>query len=314
MRYRTMIVIILFFYISLLVHYSTFEPLWKIALGIPILLLAHLAATSWNDWADYKIDQINLIGHADRPLAANIINREYLFRFAVVTNILTFIFASFLGLSVLLAVLIIQIINIQYSLPPLKLSHRQWVPAFYLPIGYMGISMVMGWQLGSTSFQWPIAAALYFLFVARISLKDLRDRKGDLAVGKKTLILSYGKKLVCSICAVALVIGGVLLISSTYLVEAKIALVYLVFLSLLVIYLLYRQHQYLRELLMVGLGARIGNGILLTYTASLLIGNLPYRSSVIAVFFVAIASLYTYLLLHHILHPEHFRFGRQQVR
>ena len=50
------------------------------------------------------------------------------------------------------------------------------------------------------------------LFVARIVLKDFRDREGDALYGKPTLLLRFGKDATCAVSLAALLAGNCLLL------------------------------------------------------------------------------------------------------
>jgi 4-hydroxybenzoate polyprenyltransferase len=107
--------------------------------------------------------------------------------------------------------------NTVYSLRPVQISHRAVITPFYLAFCYVLVSYLAGYAvtLGTDQeFNWLYFVAFYFLFLARISLKDFRDRKGDAQAKKPTLILKYGKKIniVCLLSSTSLLVGGMCLL------------------------------------------------------------------------------------------------------
>lgn len=313
MRYRTMIAVLLFFAVSLLLHHADFSHILpSIILTIFSLIFIHIAGTAWNDWADYQIDQVNLYDHKDRPLVAGTISRTRLIQVAILISCLALISTFVINTTMGIITLILLIANSQYSLRPLHLAYRQWIVPFYLPIGYISAPLAFGFLLGTdSSFHLLPCLGLYALFVARVSLKDFRDRKGDKKFHKPTLILSYGKRVVCSLCASMTCVGSVLLIISTGLHVFSIAAALFCATTLWIIYRLYRESRPLHELLLIGLGARLGNGLVITYLAYLLTLDQPVFTQ--SVLLTALLCIYGRVVYEHITHPDTFHFGKRAV-
>jgi 4-hydroxybenzoate polyprenyltransferase len=59
-----------------------------------------------------------------------------------------------------------------------------------------------------------VTGGLIALFLARINLKDFRDRDGDALYGKPTLLLRFGKQTTCLVSLVALLVGNLLLLAA----------------------------------------------------------------------------------------------------
>jgi 4-hydroxybenzoate polyprenyltransferase len=110
---------------------------------------------------------------------------------------------------------------------------------------------------------WWLLGALYCLFVARINLKDFRDRAGDAAYGKPTFLLRFGKPATCLLSAVGLLVGDILLGvalgggAAYWLLQGFVAAIGAM------LWLLYRAADHPREQLAIGLGAKLGNALLL---------------------------------------------------
>jgi 4-hydroxybenzoate polyprenyltransferase len=105
-------------------------------------------------------------------------------------------------------------------------------------------------------------AALVFLFLARIVLKDFRDRAGDELHGRPTLLLRFGKHVTCAVSLACLAAGSAL---------APVALgepVLIPFVAAFAAAIAWMLHRLLlapagrEEQVAIGLGARMGNGLL----------------------------------------------------
>jgi 4-hydroxybenzoate polyprenyltransferase len=105
-----------------------------------------------------------------------------------------------------------------------------------------------------------LVAALLWLFLARIVLKDFRDRAGDLEYRRPTLLLRFGKRATCGVSAACLAAGATLLAVAIPpllpFVAAFAAAIGWMLLRLL------RAPEGREEQVAIGLGARMGNGLL----------------------------------------------------
>ena len=92
-------------------------------------------------------------------------------------------------------------IGIAYSLRPVRLSYRTYLAPLALAVAYVAVPYLLGAVAtgrGLTPATPSLVGALYVLFVARIVLKDFRDREGDALYGKPTLLLRFGKDATCA--------------------------------------------------------------------------------------------------------------------
>ena len=130
-----------------------------------------------------------------------------------------------------------------------------------------GLGAIAAGRALATTDGW-LAAALVFLFLARIVLKDYRDRAGDAAYGKPTLLLRFGSTATCVVSFAALVLGAVLLpiaLRPTLLVGT--ALLSLLVGAAVLLWRLRVATDDRAEQVAIGLGARLGNGVLLVALA-----------------------------------------------
>jgi 4-hydroxybenzoate polyprenyltransferase len=165
------------------------------------------------------------------------------------------------------------VVSHAYSAGPLRLSYRIASAPALLGVAYV----VVPYSLGIVAAGGPLAhllarrsLALYLLFVARIVLKDFRDRRGDARYGKPTLLLRFGKTPTCGVSLVALLAADAVLAVSFAAPFAFIAQPFVAAIALMLVRL-GRADDPREEQVAIGIGARIGNGLLLGALAWLLL-------------------------------------------
>ena len=140
--------------------------------------------------------------------------------------------------------------------------------------------------------------ALFFLFAARIVLKDFRDREGDARYGKPTLLLRFGKSFTCGASLCALIAGDGVLVASLDPVLALFAQPFVLSVAWM-LWRLWRADDPHGEQVSIGIGARMGNGLLLCILAWFVTesqGASPTQTASLtgalsALFFLSFASL-----------------------
>jgi 4-hydroxybenzoate polyprenyltransferase len=206
------------------------------------------------------------------------------------------------------------VIGVVYSLPPLKLSYRTFQAPLTLAAAYVGIPYWAGVVVGGGSLQisdLPPMAALYLLFAGRIVLKDFRDRVGDAAYGKPTFLLLYGKRATCLVSAGAICAGDALLVAAlaergwwvAALLQPYVASI------MLMLYRLYRVDGRRDEQLAIGVGARMGTGLLATLLGILILANHGADWITQLAFGLALMAFYTLSFIDFLRHPERAVIG-----
>jgi len=254
-------------------------PAFSVDLLWAALALAgsYIAATSVNDIADVDVDRINHPGDRARPLVTGEARERDLWRLHVLACAFALLAAAPLGSAAVGVVSGSLFVGIAYSLPPLRVSYRTWLAPLLLSVAYVPVPFALGVlasgrqpRLGDA---W-LAAALSALFLARIVLKDYRDRAGDARYGKPTLLLRFGSTATCSVSLAALLVANVLLVVA---VRPPLTLVLpLEALLVAVAVLLARLHRARdarEEQVAIGLGARLGNGLLICLLAWFVLGG-----------------------------------------
>jgi 4-hydroxybenzoate polyprenyltransferase len=313
LRYRVAVMIILFMLLGAAWHRGLTIIDWSVLLMILALASSYVSATSVNDIADKEIDEINHPGDRGRPLVTGAAKTSDLWMIFGASSILAVALplaigptaAGIMGLSIAIGVL--------YSLPPVKLSYRTFLAPLTLSVAYVGIPYWVGVVVAGGRlqiFDLPLMAALYLLFAGRIVLKDFRDREGDAAYGKPTFLLRYGKRATCLASAVAICAGDVLLVAAlaerwwvAALLQPYVASV------MLMLYRLFRVSSRKDEQLSIGVGARMGNGLLATLLGILILANHGADRITQVTFSLALIALYMLNFVDFLRHPDQASIG-----
>jgi 4-hydroxybenzoate polyprenyltransferase len=189
---------------------------------------------TFNDVHDIEIDRIN---KKDKPLVTGVFSVGFARLIAGYFFIITLIF----GLAtkdivyVVFSVLLLSL-GFVYSYPPLSFSKKTLLTLPTMLAGYVLIPFYMGVYSASGLFpsltDHLIIVGLMLMLASRIILKDIRDRKGDKAHGRRTLALSLENKYVFLL-SLGLVMCGALI---TYLSLREILQNSYIFLLLSAIY------------------------------------------------------------------------------
>ncbi len=313
LRYRVAVMIILFMLLGAAWHGDFTGTSLRMILAILALASSYVSATSINDIADEEIDRINHPGDQGRPLVVGAAKTVELW--------IVFGAASFLAVALSLTispgaagiVALSLLISVIYSLPPVRLSYRTFLAPLSLAVAYVGIPYWLGVVVAGEdleAFDLPLMAALYLLFVSRIALKDFRDREGDAAYGKPTFLLKYGKQATCLTSFAALCTGDIFLVSALAERLWLAALLQLYFLSImLMLWRLYQANDRKGEQLSIGVGARMGNGLLITLLGVLILANTGADWVTQTAFALALMALYAINLVDFLRHPDRAIIG-----
>lgn len=273
------------------------------------LAASYACATSVNDLADFQIDKVNLPNDADRPLVVGAAKPRDLIVVASMAAIIALICGLALSLPALALIALSLVINLAYSLKPIQISHHPILAPLFLPFGYVVVPFLIGITTTGSGLKLVnliLLLGLYLLFVGRIILKDFRDRKGDALGGKKTFLLQYGKKATILVSLSAVLMGyGIIIPLIIKEVGAPALLLALFALANIgMLYRLYSAPEGTKEQAAIGVGAKMGNGMLLLLIALLVLKletAKPPTLLAVSVFFV---FLYGYNFVLYLLKPE----------
>lgn len=260
--------LVLFMLMAIALHGQITHWHWAYLIGVVGLTMSYVSATSFNDLADEKIDKVNHAGKKGRLLVTKQASRRELATLGIVASIIMVLLGSVISLWGLVVMAVGLFVNVNYSLRPLIVSYRTFLAPLFLTIGYVIVPYFLGLatiNVKPTSKDYMLVGVLVLLFLARINLKDFRDRAGDSKYGKPTLLLKYGKSVTCLASMVYLTTGIILLLISFrghYDIQAIAVVAWLIILILLVH--LWRSKVGLGEQVTIAVSAMIGNGLLLT--------------------------------------------------
>jgi 4-hydroxybenzoate polyprenyltransferase len=277
------------------------------------LAFSYVSATSSNDIADEAIDAINHPKSTGRPLITGHESRRDMWIMFWLASLATLACAAFLSIHAIAIMIISACLNVLYSLPPARLSYRTYFAPLVLGLAYVGVPYALAMAVLSQPTSradsgWFIG--LYLLFVGRILLKDFRDRAGDRKYHKPTFLLRYGKKATCLTSASILLVGGCVLAWQvhsqawlTFVVVAYIASI------LFMLWRLYQADEGKDEQLAIGVGAKMGNGLLMTLLGYFLLAGSGVQPATVILLTTCITIVYGYNFALFLLHPERAVIG-----
>lgn len=308
LRYRVAVMIVLFMLLGAAWHRGLTAIDASVLLMIFALASSYVSATSANDIADREIDEINHPGDKGRPLVTGAARTADLWVLFGVSSVLAVALGLAAGPGAAGIMLLSVVIGALYSLPPARLSYRTFLAPLTLAVAYVGIPywagvVAVGESLRTSDV--PLMTALYLLFAGRIILKDFRDREGDAAFGKPTFLLKYGKKATCLASLCALCAGDALLVASLADSRWLAALLQLYIVSIaIMLYRLYRSGSRKDEQLSIGVGAKMGNGLLVTLLGALILSNQDADWITQFIFGLALTAIYMLNFIDFLRHPE----------
>lgn len=236
---------------------------------------SYVCATTVNDLADEDIDRVNHPNDPARPLVSGGARRNELLLVNVSSALVALASGILIGRTGAALVLIGLVVAYVYSAPPIRLSHRTYLAPVLLAVGYVVVPYLLGASVaGRTEGRHLLLTALICLFLARIVLKDFRDREGDSLYGRPTLLLRHGKTATCAVSFIALIGGDLALVLA---IDGPVALTALIQLFVApMVYMLFSLHgaaDQNSEQVAIGIGARVGNGLLTAVLAWLLLSG-----------------------------------------
>jgi len=258
------------------------------------LASSYVSATALNDLADEEIDKVNHPRDAGRPLVEGTAARRDLLVLCVLAGVLALGAAAPLGWRGVALIAASLAVSQAYSARPLRISYRVGGAPPALGFAYVLVPYALGIVAARGELRHTASAlvvALFLLFAARIVLKDFRDRAGDALFGKQTILLRFGKFATCG-----LSLAGLVAANSVLAVAVDISLWALLQPFVVAIGWMLRRlweaRDAAQEQVAIGVGARMGNGLLLTMLAWFVTrGDAAASGVVAAAFLLSFASL-----------------------
>ena len=173
-----------------------FQQMLPIVWGIMALVLVNAASNVLNQVHDRKIDQIN---KPYRPIPAGIIHKDEARSMAWLLYLIVLWRASFLNGAFAFFILLLMLMTIAYSQPPVRLKKRLWVANASIAVSRGMLGFVAAWCIFDNNpfddaIPWLLGSVMALFVFGTITTKDFGDIKGDAKYGIRTLPVVYGVK------------------------------------------------------------------------------------------------------------------------
>jgi 4-hydroxybenzoate polyprenyltransferase len=291
LRYRVAAMVALFMLLGA-AREGRLELGWRHMFAALALASSYVSATALNDLADEQIDKVNHPRDAGRPLVEGWATRSELLALHVLAAVTAAGVAVPLGRRAVALIVVALAVSYAYSARPVLLSYRLAGAPVALGIAYVAVPYSLGIVAADGDLLHAISlpmAGLFLLFAARIVLKDFRDRHGDALYGKPTILLQYGKTATCCVSVVALAAADLVL---AFAVAPSLMLVLQPFVAAIawMLWRLWSTADERAEQVAIGIGARMGNGLLLTLLTWLTVAGAAASNSSTALLASAIVA------------------------
>jgi 4-hydroxybenzoate polyprenyltransferase len=313
LRHRVAVMIWMFMLLAVAFHGGLAGLSWDLLFATVLLASSYVAATTVNDLADLPIDRVNHPGDPGRPLVTGEAVPAQLVAVNALGAVGALAAATSLGPVAVAIALGALAVGYAYSVGPVRLSYRTYAAPIALAVAYVLVPYAVGLVIARarpTVHDALFAASLFFLFVARIVLKDFRDREGDTRYGRPTLLLRFGKGVTCAVSAAALVTGDALLLAALrppLAVGAALEL-YVVAIAWMLARL-WRSAEGRGEQVAIGIGARMGNGLLVATLGGLALSGEGASLAVSILLAVSLLAVYGGTFVTLVAHPEEALIG-----
>jgi 4-hydroxybenzoate polyprenyltransferase len=143
---------------------------------------------------DAHIDRIN---KPYRPIPRGLLTRDEASSVAFILYFFALFRAILISYQFFAIVLLISIITIYYSMPPVRLKKRFWVSNITIAFARGMLGFLAGWTIfgdPTDPTPWVIGSILFIYLVGATTSKDFTDVEGDAKYGMRTLPVVYGPK------------------------------------------------------------------------------------------------------------------------
>jgi geranylgeranylglycerol-phosphate geranylgeranyltransferase len=313
LRHRVALMIWMFMLLAVAFHGGLAGPSWNLLFATVLLASSYVAATTVNDLADLPIDRVNHPGDRGRPLVTGEALPAQMVGVNAIGAAGALAAAAALGPVALAIAAVALLVGYTYSVGPVRFSYRTYAAPAVLSVAYVLVPYTVGVVVARahlTPRDALFAGSLFLLFVARITLKDFRDRAGDARYGKPTLLLRFGKDVTCLVSATALISGDALLLAALRPPAPLGALLELYVVAIgWMLFRLWRSAEGRDEQVAIGIGARVGNGLLVTVLAWLALSGEAAPATVLLLLVVSIFAIYAGSFVALVSHPEQALIG-----
>ena len=200
------------------------------------------------------------------------------------------------------------LLNLAYSVPPLRLCARALAAPLVLGLAYVVLPYGIGLAATDVNADWfdvRVAACFVVFFTGRMLLKDFRDRRGDAAFDKRTVLLTYGKRATLGAVLVCVVVGDALMLTVLPASLLLVAAIESYFVAIAVqLYRLWTAGAPEDERVAIAMGARMGNAVVLTLLGFVLLQAAGAARAEQAVFVIALALMFWFVYAYLASRPQ----------
>jgi 4-hydroxybenzoate polyprenyltransferase len=160
--------------------------------GVATLMILNAASNCMNAAYDAHIDRIN---KPYRPIPKGLLTRDEASSVAFLLYFFALFRAILISYQFFAIVLLISIITIYYSMPPVRLKKRFWVSNITIALARGLLGFLAGWTIfgdPTDPTPWVIGSILFIYLVGATTSKDFTDADGDAKYGMRTLPVVYG--------------------------------------------------------------------------------------------------------------------------
>jgi 4-hydroxybenzoate polyprenyltransferase len=169
-------------------------PFLELLWGAITLVIVNAASNALNQVYDYDIDKVN---KPYRPLPQKIVTKDEALTIALVLYIVTIWRISMLNRAFATIILIIMLITIFYSIPPLRFKQRFLVSNISIAVARGFLGFIAAWTIFGDPMNptpWAIGLLFAIYLMGAVTTKDFTDVKGDKKYGMNTLPIVMGMK------------------------------------------------------------------------------------------------------------------------
>lgn len=206
-------------------------------INIPFFLLAYLLlflleviVVFHNDFEDFETDKRNqsfsMFSGGSRVLVSGVLQKEQLRNAikillvfcAILTTLVSWLSVNSFVLNIGL-ILVFFLLAMSYTANPLKLSYRglgEITVGFTHSFATILYAYVLFGGAITDTFPWLLGIPLFLAIVPAIMMAGIPDYEADMAVGKRTLAVQWGKTILARVAAVLVIaaVGSVFLIEN----------------------------------------------------------------------------------------------------
>ncbi len=213
------------------IHYH--DGFLDLLIGASTLAIVNAASNSINAVYDAEIDKIN---KPYRPIPSGIVTKDEARTVAWILYPLALFRAALVNRTFGFFVLVIMLITVAYSVPPIRLKKRLWVSNFTIAFTRGLLGFVAAWSIFGDPFSdltpWIIGGVMAIFLVGAITSKDFTDMKGDEKYGIRTLPIAYGPSKAATISGPFFVVPFILILFGVEFEILELGTIWLVLLAI----------------------------------------------------------------------------------